>query len=84
MTMYFLLLGLILLGSKVSQLGPAAHWSWWVVLAPFALTVLWWTIADWAGYTRQMAIVRELARRKSRIRKGSQSLTKLGGRGDLR
>jgi len=39
--MYFLSAGVVLLLFKYLELGPVAGWSWWVVLAPFGLAVLW-------------------------------------------
>lgn len=36
------ILGLLLLGLKLSETGPVADWSWWVVMSPFlAIAVLW-------------------------------------------
>ncbi|MEO8859630.1 MAG: TIGR04438 family Trp-rich protein [Burkholderiaceae bacterium] len=65
--MYFLGLGVILLIMKYMEIGPVAGWSWWVVLAPFALAVAWWAWADMSGYTKRKAMDREDARRKDRI-----------------
>ena len=65
--MYFLGLGLLLLVMKYLEFGVVAGWDWWVVLSPFALAVLWWTWADWSGYTKRKAMEKEDARRQSRI-----------------
>ena len=65
--MYFLGLGIILLAMKYLELGPVAAWSWWLVLAPFALAVAWWAWADASGYTKRKAMEREDARRQERI-----------------
>lgn len=65
--MYFLGLGVVLLIMKYLEIGPVAAWSWWVVLAPFALAVAWWTWADTSGYTKRKAMEREDARRQDRI-----------------
>ena len=72
--MYFLGLGLVLLAMKYLELGPVATWSWWVVLAPFALTVAWWSWADVSGYTKKKAITRENDRRKARIEKNREAM----------
>jgi len=64
---YFLGLGLLLLVMKYLEFGVVAGWDWWVVLSPFALAVLWWTWADWSGYTKRKAMEKEDARRQSRI-----------------
>ena len=65
--MYFLGLGIILLAMKYFEFGPVAAWSWWLVLAPFALAVAWWAWADASGYTKRKAMQRENARRQDRI-----------------
>ena len=65
--MYFLGLGIILMVMKYLEFGPVAAWSWWLVLAPFALAVAWWAWADASGYTKRKAMQRENARRQDRI-----------------
>ncbi len=67
--MYFLGLGIILLLMKYLDIDPVVGWSWWIVLAPFALAVAWWTWADASGYTRRKAMEREDQRRLDRINK---------------
>jgi small Trp-rich protein len=64
---YLLGLGLVLLALKYFEIGPVAAWSWLLVLLPFALAVLWWSWADWSGYTKKKAMERENARRQERI-----------------
>ena len=81
--MYLLGLGIVLLAMKYLEIGPVAMWSWWVVLAPFALAALWWTWADYSGYTKRKAIDRENERKKSRLDKQRENLglgTRKGGR----
>lgn len=51
--MYFVLLGLVLLGLKLAAIQPVANWPWWGVLAPFALAIAWWAFADRTGYYRR-------------------------------
>jgi small Trp-rich protein len=72
--MYLLLVGIILLAMKYLEFGPVAQWSWYVVLAPFALAALWWSWADWSGYTKRKAMQREEARRKARIDRSKEQL----------
>jgi small Trp-rich protein len=81
--MLFLGLGIILLALKYLEIGPVANWSWLGVLSPFALAVLWWTWADWSGYTKRKAVEREEARKQARIDKSREQLglgTKKSGR----
>ncbi len=72
--MYLLGLGLVLLAMKYLEIGPVATWSWWLVLTPFGLAVLWWAWADWSGYTKRRAMERDDARRQTRIDKTRKAL----------
>lgn len=72
--MLFLGLGIILLVMKYLEFGPAAEWSWYVVLAPFALAAAWWTWADLSGYTKRKAVERENARKQARIDRNREQL----------
>lgn len=54
--MAFLILGILLLAMKVAEFGPVGAWSWWVVLLPFGLAVLWWGFADSIGLTQRRAM----------------------------
>ena len=72
--MYFLGLGLILLGMKVLEFGPVATWDWWIVFVPFGLAVAWWSWADSSGYTKRKAMEIEDARRKARIDKNREAI----------
>ncbi len=65
--MYLLGLGLVLVALKLLELSPVADWSWWAVLIPFPLAALWWTWADWSGYTKRVAMAREDERKRDRI-----------------
>ena len=67
--MAFLILGIALLALKLAEFGPVANWSWWIVLAPFALAVLWWGFVDATGMTQRRAMEkmeRTKAERRSR------------------
>jgi small Trp-rich protein len=72
--MYFLLLGIAALALKYLEIGFVATLSWWIVLAPFALAVAWWSWADGSGYTKRKAMEREELRKKVRIEKQRASL----------
>ena len=79
--MYFLGLGLILLAMKYLEISPVAAWSWWLVMAPFALAVAWWAWADGSGYTKRKAMEREDARRKARVDKNKEAIGTLQSKG---
>jgi small Trp-rich protein len=72
--MYFLLIGIVLLAMKYLEMGPVATWSWFVVLAPFALAAAWWSWADYSGYTKKKAVERENAKKQARIDKNKEAL----------
>ena len=72
--MLFLGLGLILMALKYLEIGPVAAWDWWVVLSPFVLAILWWSWADWTGYTKKKAVERENKRKQARIDKSREAL----------
>ena len=72
--MYLLGLGLILMLLKYIEWGPVALWSWWLVLAPFALAVVWWTWADATGYTKKKAMQRDDKRRDERRTRTKEAL----------
>ncbi len=72
--MYFLGLGVVLLILKYLEIGPLADWSWWWVLTPFALAVLWWTWADASGYTKRKAMEIEEKRMKDRRERTKNAL----------
>jgi small Trp-rich protein len=65
--MYFLGIGIILLALKYLEMGPVAQWSWWLVLAPFALAVVWWAWADASGYTKKKAMEKMDKRKADRL-----------------
>lgn len=67
--MYFLLLGIAMLAMKYLEFGPIAALSWWLVLSPFGLAVLWWAWADKSGYTKRVEIEKMEQRKKDRIDK---------------
>ena len=72
--MLFLILGVVLLALKYLEIGPVALWSWWMVLAPFGLAVLWWAWADWSGYTKRKAMQKEDAKKAARITKAKDAM----------
>lgn len=44
--MWLLFVGLILLVSKLLDVGPLAGLSWWWVLLPFVVAALWWELFE--------------------------------------
>ncbi len=67
--MYLLLIGVAALLMKYLEFGPVASWDWWLVLSPFALTVVWWAWADKSGYTKRVEIAKMAKRKQHRLDK---------------
>ena len=78
--MYFLGLGLVLLTMKWMEIDPVAAWDWWVVLAPFGLSVAWWAWADSSGYTKRKEMEHEDARRKARVDRNRDAMGMLSSK----
>ena len=72
--MYMLVLGIALSLLKYLDVAPVAQWSWWWVLSPFAVTILWWAWADSTGYTKRKAMEKMDQRKKDRLDKQKQAL----------
>ena len=79
--MAFLILGVLLLGMKMAELGPVAAWSWWVVLAPFGLAIAWWGFADSIGLTQRRAMDKMEQTKRERRNRNLEALG-LGPRRD--
>ena len=64
--MYLLMLGLVLMVLKYLGVAPVTEWSWWWVLSPFPMAMVWWWYADKSGYTRRKAAERDEQRKADR------------------
>ena len=78
--MLFLLIGLAALAMKYLEFGPVATLSWWVVLSPFGLAVLWWAWADASGYSKRVEIKKMEKRKQERIDKHHSAMGTLAPR----
>ncbi len=72
--MWFLGLGVVLLLMKYLEISAVAQWSWWVVLAPFALAAIWWMWADASGYSKRRAMEKMEKRKNDRLAKNREAL----------
>ena len=72
--MWFLIVGVVLLGMKLAEVGPGAEWSWWIVLAPFALAAAWWSFSDAMGLTQAREMRKMDARQAARRQKAVDDL----------
>ena len=44
--MPMLIIGVILAGLKLAELGPFEKLSWWWIAVPFLLSVFWWEVIE--------------------------------------
>jgi len=65
--MWFVVIGLIALGLKLSGHTVVATLDWWWVLSPFPLAVGWWLLSDSLGLT-QKGQMKKMERRKEERR----------------
>ena len=72
--MPMVIIGVLLLAAKLAEVGPTADWSWWIVLAPFAIAVLWWHFADTTGLTQKRAMDKMEQRRIQRRERSMEAL----------
>ena len=72
--MYFLLIGSATLLMKYLEFGLVATWSWWVVLSPFGMAVVWWAWADSSGYTKRVEMDKMEKRKTDRIARQREAM----------
>ena len=72
--MPLVIVGVLLLAAKMAEFGPFATWSWWIVLAPFGLAVLWWEFADSSGWTKRREMNKMEDRKVKRRERMMESL----------
>jgi small Trp-rich protein len=57
---------------KLAGLNPVTDWSWFLVLAPFALAVTWRAWSDSSGRTKRQGMQKDQARKQERRRNLAQ------------
>ena len=72
--MPMVIVGVLLLVCKMAEFGPVANWSWWIVLAPFAVAVLWWEFADSSGWTQRRVMDKMEQRKTDRRERAMEAL----------
>lgn len=72
--MYLLGVALLLTLLKYLEIEPVSQLSWWWVLVPYGITVLWWAWADASGYTKRREIDKIEQRKRDRINKNKDNL----------
>ena len=72
--MPMVIVGVLLLVAKMAEFGPFATWSWWIILAPFLVAILWWQFADSTGWTQRRAMDKMERRKQERREKAMDAL----------
>jgi small Trp-rich protein len=73
--MYLLIIGFLLVLMKFMDIGPVADWSWWAVLSPFILIIIWWEVIEKVFKLREKREEAKLAMEKK------ERLDRMMGRG---
>lgn len=72
--MLFLIAGVILLALKYLEFGPFASLSWFIVLAPFPMAIVWWWWSDSSGRTKRLEMEKMDKRKTDRIEKQREAM----------
>jgi len=79
--MLFVLVGLVLIGLNLADVGPFGRWNWeffgdlWKFCVPFVLAVVWWVYSDKSGLNKRREMERMEDKKKARR---AQNLEALG------
>ena len=79
--MLFVLLGLVLIGLNLAEIGPFGQWNWeffgdlWKFCVPFLLAIVWWIYSDVSGLNKRREMQRMEDKKKARR---EQNLVALG------
>ncbi len=73
--MYAVVIGVLLVLLKLADVEPVAGWSWWGVVTPLGLAVLWWEYADRSGLTKRREMDKMEGKKKQRR---AENMAKLG------
>jgi len=78
--MLFVLLGLVLIGLNLAEVGPIGRWNWevfgdlWKFCVPFAFAIAWWIYSDVSGLNKRREMERMENRKKARREQNLQAL----------
>jgi len=78
--MLFVVLGLVLIGLNIANVGPIGQWNWeffgdlWKFCVPFVLAILWWIYSDKSGLNKRREMQRMEDRRKARRQENLEAL----------
>ncbi len=77
--MYLVIIGVLLLTLKMTDVAPVVNWPWWGILSPFAGAVVWWAWADATGYYKRREM-RKLEEKQEKRRERSMEAIGTGTR----
>ena len=78
--MYLVILGAVLIGLNLADIGPTAKWNWqlfgdlWKFVVPFLLAVVWWAWADKSGWTKRREMDKMDQKKKDRRAQNMEAL----------
>ena len=78
--MLFVLIGLVLIGLNLAEIGPMGRWNWeffgdlWKFCVPFVFAILWWIYSDKSGLNKRREMERMEDRKKARRQENLESL----------
>lgn len=72
--MWFLVIGLVLLGLSLAGIEPVSEWHWAWIALPFGAAAAWWAFADASGLTRRRAEEKIEERKRARRQRDIDAL----------
>ena len=78
--MLFVLVGLVLIGLNLADVGPFGRWNWeffgdlWKFCVPFVLAILWWIYSDKSGLNKRREMQRMEDKKKARRQENLEAL----------
>jgi small Trp-rich protein len=78
--MLFVVLGLVLIGLNVADVGPFGRWNWeffgdlWKFCVPFVLAIIWWIYSDKSGLNKRREMQRMEDKKKARREQNLEAL----------
>ena len=78
--MLFVLVGLVLIGLNLADVGPFGRWNWeffgdlWKFCTPFLLALVWWAYSDKSGLNKRREMQRMDDKKKARRQENLEAL----------
>jgi len=78
--MLFVVLGLVLIGLNVADIGPFGRWNWeffgdlWKFCVPFVFAIIWWIYSDKSGLNKRREMQRMEDKKKARREQNLEAL----------